>query len=67
MTVTPFKVLGIINLTEVNAAEERVCVYLNTMIGNMQANDLQVLSKIKICFNELNGFSRRPICWNFLL
>lgn len=56
-----------------NDLEGHVCRYLMTMIGNMQVSDLNlflrfvtgasvcVVPKIKVEFNALSGFARRPI------
>ena len=56
-----------------NDLEERVCSYLTTMIGNMQVSELSlflrfvtgasvcIVPKIKVEFNALSGFARRPI------
>ena len=74
MSVSPTKVLSILvfdNMT--NDLEERVCSYLMTMIGNMQVSELStflrfvtgasvcIVPKIKVEFNALSGFARRPI------
>ena len=74
LTVSPRKILSLIAIPESHSVQEdRVCQYLHTMIGNMQAEELRLLmrfisgscvctaSKIDITFNSLAGLSRRPI------
>ena len=74
MSVTPTKVLSMLEFCEIaNELEERVCNYLTTMVGNMQVNELSlflrfitgasvcIVPKIKVEFNALSGFGRRPI------
>ena len=53
-----------------NNLERRVCSYLTTMIGNIQVSEFLrfvtgasvcIVPKIKVDFNALSGFDRRPI------
>ena len=73
MSVTLTKVLSMLEFCEIaNELEEHVCNYL-TMVGNMQVNELSlflrfitgasvcIVPKIKVEFNTLSGFGRRPI------
>ena len=74
LTTSPKKVISLIEIPEVTTAQEdRVSHYLRTMIGNMQPGELRsfmrfvtgscvcITYKIKITFNSLSGFARRPI------
>ena len=74
MSVTPKKVLSMLEFEDVtNELEDRVCSYLTTMIGNMQVHELSIFLRfvtgasvcivpnIKVEFNALSGFGRRPI------
>ena len=74
MSVTPTKVLSMLEFSEAtNELEERVCNYLTTMVGNMQVNELSlflrfitgasvcIVPKVRVEFNALSGFGRRPI------
>ena len=73
MTVTPDKVLKIIDGDCRNPCEERVFGYLTSLIGNMGTNDLHnflrfttgssvcIADKITVAFNSSSGLARRPI------
>ena len=73
-TITPTKVLSMLDYSEVtNELEQCVCNYLTTVVGNMQVSELSLflrfitgasvcnVPKIKVEFNALSGFGRRPI------
>ena len=74
MTVTPTKVLALLELPSANNENEsRMFGYLTTMIGNMKTTELSlflrfvtgasvcIVPKITVEFNGLDGFARRPI------
>ena len=74
LSVSASKVISMLETPSVsNPAEERVCQYLTTMIGNMQPNKLRlfmrfvtgasvcIASKIIVTTNNVGGLARRPI------
>lgn len=74
LTLSSTKVLSLLYFPLfISQAEARVGGYLRTLIGNMQSEDLQQFmrfvtgssvcssSEIKVDFNSLSGFARRPI------
>ena len=74
MSVTPSKVLSFLEFSfATNENESRVSSYLTTMIGNMTVSELSlflrfvtgasvcIVPKIRVEFNGLSGFGRRPI------
>ena len=77
LTVTPDKVLKIIDGDCRNPSEERVFRYLTSLIGNMGTNDLRIFlrfttgssvciaDKITVAFNSSSGLARRPIAHTF--
>lgn len=73
LTVSPGKLIDILSCSPSNANEERILGYLQQFIGSMNHDTLRKFLRfvtgssvcltnfIRVSFNGLTGFSRRPI------